>query len=466
MYDHTLKCAFRLFIMNVLIIEIFYKQLGEKAMKLLQKVFHKIDQNWNEEIGFLQKLVRYKSTLGNEAGVQRFIVSKYEEMSLDIDKFIPDVKELARTPGYGPHEWSYDGRPIVVGKWEAEGPKTGRSLIFQGHIDVVSAEPTRLWDYNPWDATIEGNRMYGRGVCDMKAGVAAYIYAVKAIKELGIKLSGDLLLQSVHEEEVTGNGAVATIARGYKADACLIPEPFGPAAVTSQVGVLLFKVRVTGSGAHVLGAEKAVNAIEKAMVLIEEMKRYRNDINAKPKPKAFKDFDHPLNVNIGVIHGGDWVSTVPADCVFEVRVGFYPEIDPQSVIDEITDRLMEVANQDPWLKQMPPEITFYGHHAWGLDLDKDLDMFKVLGSAHAKVHDNKMKHIAITATVDTAAYNINGIPATCYGPVGENLHAPNEWVDLSSVKECTKVYAAFILDWCGVSNEQEVAEKFNKLLEI
>ncbi|MBO1002997.1 ArgE/DapE family deacylase [Pseudogracilibacillus auburnensis] len=425
-------------------------------MNLLQKVFDKIDQDWEEEVHFLQKLGKYPSTLGNEAAVQRFVEKKYREMGLEIDTFIPDAKQLVSTPGYGPHEWSYDGRPIVVGTWGAEGSKTGKSLILQGHIDVVSAEPLRLWDYDPWASTIEGDRMYGRGICDMKAGVAAYIYAVKAIKELGIKLNADLILQSVHEEEVTGNGAVAAIARGYKADACLIPEPFGPAAVTTQVGVLLFKVRVTGSGAHVLGADQAVNAIEKAMVLIEEMKRYRDDINAQPKPKAFEAFDHPLNVNIGVIQGGDWVSTVPADCMFEVRVGFYPDIDPQVMIDEITDRLMQAAAKDPWLSQMPPDITFYGHHAWGLDLDKDMDMFKVLGSAHKKVHENDMEKIAITATVDTAAYNINGIPATCYGPVGDNLHAPNEWVHLPSVKECTKVYAAFILEWCGVQNAEEV----------
>ena len=435
-------------------------------MSVLKKVFDQIDASWDEEVSFLQKLGRFPSTLGNEAGVQRFIANKYRELGLETDVFIPDVQKIVKTPGYGPHEMSYDGRPVVVGSWKTKGEPIGKSLILQGHIDVVSAEPTRLWDYDPWGSTIEGDRMYGRGVCDMKGGVAALIYAVQAVKSAGVELGADLIVQSVHEEEVTGNGAVATIAEGYKADACLIPEPFGPAAVSAQVGVLLMKVRVTGNGAHVLGASQAVNAIDKAYVLIEELKKYEHEINyVREKHPAFKDVDHPLNVTVGVIQGGDWASSVPSDCMFEVRIGFYPGIDPQEIIDEVKYRLMTAAAKDSWLRLVPPEITFYGHHAWGLDLDKDQEMFKCLERAHAKVYKDPMDYISITATVDTAAYNINGIPATCYGPVGENLHAPNEWVDLNSVKECTKVYAAYILDWCGVRNKQAFENNDEQLME-
>ncbi|MGM8364430.1 ArgE/DapE family deacylase [Virgibacillus sp. W0181] len=435
-------------------------------MSIVKKVFDQIDASWTEEVHFLQKLGRFPSTLGNEAAIQQFVADKYKELGLNTDVFIPDEEEIKKIPGYGPHELPYEGRPVVVGKWETKGKPIGKSLILQGHIDVVSAEPLRLWDVDPWAAKIEGDRMYGRGICDMKAGVAALIYAVQAIKDAGIELGADLFVQSVYEEEVTGNGAVATIAKGYKADACLIPEPFGPNAVASQIGVLLMKVRVTGSGAHVLGANQAVNAIEKAYVLIEELKKYEYELNyIRAKHPSFQEVDHPLNVNIGVIQGGDWASTVPADCMFEARVGFYPDIDPKHVINEITDRLMKVADNDPWLCNMKPEISFYGHHAWGVDLDRDHDIFKCLKKAHSKVHREPMEYLSVTATVDTAAYNINGIPATCYGPAGKNIHAPNEWVDLPSVKECTKVYAAYILDWCGVRNESEFLEDKPKLIK-
>lgn len=421
-------------------------------MDAIQKVLKKVDENWNDEVKYLQMLGRYPSTLGNEAPIQHFIAETFREMALDTDVFIPDAKKLSRLPGYSPVEWSYDGRPIVVGKWAASGQKTGRSLILQGHIDVVSPEPLRLWDYDPWGSTIEGNYMYGRGICDMKSGVAAMIYAVKAIKDAGVQLGADLFLQSVYEEECTGNGALATLDRGYTADGGLIPEPFGPQALLAQVGVIWMRVRITGAASHVQSANKAVNAIEKAYVLIEALNKYREKINTEqPKHAAFEAVDHPLNVNVGIIQAGDWASTVPADCVFEVRIGFYPGQDPQNIKDEVEAYLLEAAAKDPWLKEMPPEITFYGFHAHGVALDQNMDIFNVLGQAHETMHEEPLDYTVTTATTDIRFYNLfYDIPMTCYGPVGDNMHAPNERVDLLSVKACTKVYAAFILDWCGV----------------
>lgn len=421
-------------------------------MTVLESVFATIDKQWDEEVDFLQKLGRYPSTLGHEAPLQHFITEKFNEMALETDVFIPDIKKLSRLPGYSPAEWTYDGRPIVVGKWAANGPKVGRSLILQGHIDVVSPEPLRLWDYDPWGSTIDGNFMYGRGICDMKSGVAAMIYAVKAIKESGIQLGADVLLETVYEEECTGNGALATLERGYVADGGLIPEPFGPHGLLAQVGVIWMRVRVTGAGAHVQSANQAVNAIEKAYVLIDALNKYREKINARErKHKDFANIDHPLNVNVGIMRSGDWASTVPADCMFEVRVGFFPDQDPQDIKDEVKAWLLEAASGDPWLKEVPPEITFYGFHAHGVSLDKNMPVFNYLEKAHEKVHGNPMDYVATTATTDIRFYNLfYDIPMTCYGPTGDNMHAPNERVDLSSVKECTKVYAAFILDWCGI----------------
>ncbi|AZU62546.1 ArgE/DapE family deacylase [Neobacillus mesonae] len=421
-------------------------------MDALEKVFEQIDQSWDDEVKFLQQLGRFPSTLGNETATQRFLANKFREMSLETDEFIPDVKKLSSLPGFSAPEWSYDGRPIVVGKLPTKGPKQGKSLILQGHIDVVSPEPMRLWDYDPWGSTIEGDRMYGRGLCDMKSGVAAMIYAVKAIQDAGIELGADVLLETVYEEECTGNGALATLQRGYVADGGLIPEPFGPTALKAQVGVIWMRVRVTGAGSHVNIANQSVNAIEKSYILIDALKKYREYINyTKPKHEAFKDVDHPLNVNIGIIKSGDWASTVPADCMFEVRIGLYPDQDPQEIKDEVKAWLLEAAAQDPWLKEVQPEITFYGFHAHGVNLEENLEVYSYLDAAHHKVYDSEMKYLATTATTDVRFYNLfYNIPMTCYGPTGGDMHGANEWVDLTSVREVTKVYAAFILDWCGI----------------
>lgn len=420
-------------------------------MDVADKVFSRIDEHWQRQVEFLQSLGRFKSTLGNESAIQRFIGQTFTEMGLETDMIIPDHKKLSAHPAYSPVEWSYDGRPVVVGKWNTQGPKTGKSLILQGHIDVVSPEPLRLWDFDPWSATIIGNKMYGRGIYDMKAGVAAMIYAVKAIKEIGIELGADLLLETVYEEECSGNGALPTLIAGYTADGCLIPKSVGGRALKSQVGVIWLRVRITGAAAHVDRATQGVNAIEKAYLLIDALKAYREMINQRIKHPDFVHVEQPLHVNIGSISSGDWASTVPADCVFEARIGFYPGQDPEDIKNEVKEWLLKAAQMDPWLKDMDPEITFFGFHAHGASFRTSSPLFKMLEKSHKKISKKDLELVSNTGTTDARFYDLfYDIPTTCYGPAGDQLHAPNEWVDLDSVKECTKVYADFIMNWCGV----------------
>ncbi|MHB1653796.1 MAG: ArgE/DapE family deacylase [Desulfitobacteriaceae bacterium] len=419
---------------------------------VIGEVLARIDRFWEEEVSFLQQIGRYQSTLGNEKSIQGFMAQYFrKELGLETDQFVPDLKKLSSHPGYSPVEWSYEGRTAVVGQWKTSGPKIGRSLILQGHVDVVSPEPLAFWSYNPWGSTIVGDRMYGRGLQDMKGGIAAMIFAVKAIRDAGVELGADVLLETVIEEECTGNFALATLDKGYVADGALIPEPFGPSGLLAQVGVIWLRVRVTGSGSHVDRADQAVNAIEKAYILINALNQYSIYINSKPKHKDFSHLAHPLNVNIGIIRAGDWPSTVPSECIFEARVGFYPGENPQEIKNEVKDWLIKAAKQDDWLREAEPEITFYGFHAEGVALNKNLDIFKVLGNAHRVATASELEYGVTTATTDIRFYNLYfDVPATCYGPSGGNMHGPDEWVDLPSVKAVTRTLAAYILEWCGV----------------
>ncbi|RBW67974.1 ArgE/DapE family deacylase [Bacillus taeanensis] len=426
--------------------------LSKPAAAVLKIINQKIEELWEEEVSFLQKLGRYPSTLGKEATVQHYIADYLaNDLGLRTETFIPDPKRLSKLPGYSPAEWSYAGRPVVVGTWQSTGPKIGKSLILQGHVDVVSPEPVSLWNYDPWGAVIEGDKMFGRGIQDMKSGIAAMIFALKAVKESGVILGADVLVQTVIEEECTGNGALAALDKGYTADGALIPEPFGLNGLTSQVGVIWMRVKVKGAGAHVERASQAVNAIEKAYHLIGALSEYRKLINKRPKHQDFAHIEHPLNVNIGMIHSGDWPSNVPSLCTFEVRIGFYPGQHPDDIKAEVTEWLFDAAKEDDWLKEVPPEITFYGFHAEGVSLDRDQPLFHTLARAHHAVTEKPLHSISTTATTDIRFYNLYyGIPATCYGPVGANMHGADEWVDLNSVKTVTKTYAVFLLEWCGI----------------
>lgn len=425
------------------------KQICNQTLSLVMEA---VERLWEEEVAFLQDLGRYPSTLGNEGAIQDFIADYLkEELNLEVEKIIPDPQKLSALPGYSTAEWSYASRPVVIGKYTAKGEKRGKSAIFQGHIDVVSPEPMSKWNYDPWGSTIIGNKMYGRGIADMKAGVAAMIFALKAIQSAGVELANDVILKTVTEEECTGNGALAAIEAGYKADAALIPEPLGQIGLTAQVGVIWVRIKVLGLGAHTERANRAVNAIVKSYELVNALLNYEKEINNRPKHKDYLHHSHPFNINIGKIHSGDWPSTVPSECTIEARVGFNPGMKPEIVKNELKTYLLKATEKDEWLKENPPEITFYGFHAEGFSIDPNQELFNTLGEAHRLIENRNLTFGAFTGTTDARFYNLYyDIPATCYGPTGANLHGPDEWVDLDSVKRVTKTYAAFLLKWCQI----------------
>ena len=415
------------------------------------QVLQKIDANWDQEVEFLRGLVRRPSTLHEEAQVQQFIARELEGAGLETDVWHADHAEIARQPGYSPVEWSYEGRPNVAATWKSSSG--GRSLLFNGHIDVVPITPRDHWTYHPWGAEIVDRRMYGRGAADMKSGVAAMIYAVRALKEADVELAGGVTLETVIEEECTGNGALAARTRGYTADAAIIPEPLGQTALEAQVGVMWARVTVRGKGAHAERASSSVNAISKACLVIEAVQELEERVNSvEPPLEQFQGVDHPLNYNVGICEGGDWASSVPEVCNLEVRISCYPGEDLKEVQSRFKRHMVEATRDDDWLSENPPEVNFYAFQAEGCTVSRDEPIFSVLGENHRSVTGSELEFYTFTGTTDIRFFNLyHRIPATCYGPVGGNLHAPDEWVDLDSVKEVTQVLALTAMDWCGLA---------------
>lgn len=417
--------------------------------ELAQRVSKRIESNWEEEINFLQGLVRRRSTLGEEAQVQQYVAEELRKTGLTPDIWQIDHSEISKMQGYSPVEWSYESRPNVATTWKGSGG--GKSLILNGHVDVVPATPEHHWTYDPWGGEVSDGRMYGRGAADMKSGVAAMIYAVRALREEGIKLKGDATLETVIEEECTGNGALAARVRGYGADAAIIPEPSNQAALEAQLGVMWARVTVRGRGAHASSAFGAVNAISKAQLMIQAIQKLEASVNAEAPPGKFNGIEHPLNYNIGIIRGGDWASSVPEECTLEVRISAYPEEDLTEVQTRFRQYLLEAAKNDPWLSENPPDISFYAFLAEGCTVDRQEPIFKALAGPHQNVTGKSLQYYSITATTDARFFNLyQDTPATCYGAVGGNAHAPDEWVDLESVKDVTKVLALTVIAWCSV----------------
>ena len=222
--------------------------------------------------------------------------------------------------------------------------------------------------------------------------------------------------------------------------------------MTAQLGVMWFRVRVRGKPAHVLDTSAGINAIEEALHIAQAFKALEERWNAPHvRHPAYADDEHPINVNLGIIDGGEWPSSVPTECGFEMRVGFFPGVALADVRREIEATVAEAAAQHPGFGGNRPVVEFVGFQAEGCTMDPGGDMMQVLGDAHLRVTGRSAGRSASTATTDARFFNLYGdIPATCYGPEGQNIHGIDESVSLASLREVTRVLAMFIADWCGL----------------
>jgi acetylornithine deacetylase len=341
--------------------------------------------------------------------------------------------------------------PIVVGIHRPR-QETGRSLILQAHVDVVPEGPAAMWSHPPFEPVIEGDWLYGRGGGDMKAGHAANIFALDALRRIGLQPAATVYVQSVVEEESTGNGALMTHLRGYKADAALIPEPENEMLVRANVGVVWFQVEVRGLPVHVAQMGTGANAIDAAYRVIGELRKLEEEWNAKKSAHAhFKDAGHPINLNIGKIVGGDWASSVPCWCKIDCRISLFPGESAKPAMREISDRIAAFARADRFLGNLPPTVTFNGFQAEGYVLEPGSEAEAVLGRAHQAATGQELQSFMSPAYLDARVYALyDQIPALCYGPIAENIHGFDERVSLASLKRVTTAIALFVAEWCGV----------------
>ncbi|HEY0418918.1 MAG TPA: ArgE/DapE family deacylase, partial [Acetobacteraceae bacterium] len=354
-------------------------------------------------------------------------------------------------PGFSPvMDTDYCQAVQVVATVRAPEQK-GRSLILQGHVDVVPPGPAEMWTHPPFDPVIRGEWMNGRGAHDMKQGVACMVFAMDALRSAGLAPAADVYVQTVTEEECTGNGALSTLARGYRADACLIPEATDHMLTRGHVGVMWFRLRVRGVPVHVAVAQSGSNAILAAYALIGELQKLTAEINAKAKSHPwFKDIPDPVKFNPGVIRGGDWGSSTPAWCEVDCRIGLLEGTPLAEARQQVLDAVARAAKSDPFLANNPPEVIWNGFQADGFILDPGSDAEQVLAEVHQAVHGTKLEARVGTGVNDTRFYDLYyGIRGLCYGPGGEGAHAFDERAHLPTLKRTTVAVAAFIAEWCG-----------------
>ncbi|WP_078393921.1 ArgE/DapE family deacylase [Shouchella patagoniensis] len=417
-----------------------------------QLITKKIDEQWQDQLDFLKTIVRFPTISGRERVMQLYLADYFSQnLKMKVDRFIPDIDMIASHPGFSPPEWSYEQSDIVIGSQKGIEPEAGRSLIFQAHADVVSAEPISEWVSDPWEPHEQDGRLYGRGVADMKAGLAAMVFAYKAIREAGYIPKADFMLQIVPDEERTGNGALATLEAGYRAEGALIPEPFGLKAAVAQVGALWFRVNIKTIQKDAWN-QKQTNVIEKCNTVISALMSFEDELNKTVTHLAFSEQKKPINLNIGTIKAGDFASNEPIKATIEGRISMLPgeKIDDRK--KELEEWLIKKTKHDKWFKTNPPHVEFFGFHAEGSCSDDSTPLFQELDKAHTYVTHELPKRRTLPSTTDARFFHLYyDIDAICYGPEGGQFHEVNEWVDLESVRKVTKVYAIMLANWCGLS---------------
>ncbi|WP_316196484.1 ArgE/DapE family deacylase [Bradyrhizobium sp. SZCCHNS3053] len=418
---------------------------------ITQRIVDAVDADFDRQLATTSDFVATPSTRGAEGPCQDMFSDLLRARGYEVDDWHIDLDDLKEMRGYGPIEHDFSKARSVVGTYRP-ATSAGRSLILQGHCDVVPAGPLDMWETPPFSPVIRDGRMYGRGACDMKSGTIGALYALDAIKAAGFKPTARIHIQSVIEEESTGVGALSTLQRGYRADACFIPEPTSGKMVRSQVGVIWFRLKVRGFPAHVFEAGVGANAIQASYHLIHALEKLEADWNKRAESdRHFKTLNHPINFNPGIIKGGDWASSVPAWCDVDCRIAILPGWSVQDCQNEILACVAAASRDHRFLSNNPPVVEWSGFLSEGYELTNSAEPEAAFGKAFTAVYGGEVQDLVFTALTDTRFYGLNyNIPSLCFGATGAAMHGFNEYVELDSLRQVTKTMALFIAEWCGV----------------
>lgn len=415
-----------------------------------QALAGEIERGFADQVRWLSRLVAFDSTRGNEAACQEWLADEFSARGWAVDKYAIDTDSIAHLPGFSPVvDADYAKAIQVVATHDVERP-VGKSLILQGHIDVVPTGAPELWTRDPFKAEQKDGWLYGRGAADMKSGVSAMVFALDALRRLGYVPGAKVHVQTVSEEECTGNGALSTLARGYRADAAFIAEPMGHTFVRAELGSVWFRLRILGRPGHVLASvSTGSHAILAAAEYINALKSLTAQINAEATDHPyFGSIKGPVKFNPGKIRGGDWLGSVPSWCELECRISVLPGHSLDAMRARVVDAVRRCAET---IEGDVPAVTWIGFQADGHVFEPGSAAEATLADIHESVMGYPLEPTSMTATSDTRFYDLYyGIPTLCYGANAVAMHSPGEAVELASLKQTTQIIALFVSCWCGL----------------
>lgn len=423
--------------------------MGTPAQRVLEQVDALTDTMVNE----LHTLITIPSVSGTDAenDAQHHMARLLTDGGLDVDHWALDLPELCGRPDFPGMEVERSEGWGVVGRLPGTGD--GASLMLNGHIDVVPIGDPDAWNDHPFGGEIRDGRVFGRGACDMKAGLIAAHWAVQAIRSANVRLRGDLIVASVLGEEDGGLGTFATLARGWRADACVIPEPTDLDVIPANSGALTFRLRIHGRATHAARRTDGVSAIEKFWPVFRALQDLERRRHAVVDPLAARwAFAHPIS--IGTVRSGDWASSVPDLLVAEGRMGVAIGEPVEQARAEFEQAIAEANAGDPWLGSNPCLVEWWGGQFASGRIQADSDLVERVRSAHASISAGKPPDVygAPYGSDLRLLTGIGKIPTLQYGPGDAMLaHGPAESVPLDEVITTARALAVLALDICGVA---------------
>ena len=419
------------------------------------RVLDLLDEGLTASTAALADLVAIPSIGGTDAEndaihhMARWMAS----IGLTVDHWQVPLDELFARPDFPGVEVDRREAWGVVGRLPGSGSDDARSLMLNGHVDVVPPGDPGQWTDGAFVPAVRQGQLFGRGSCDMKAGVVAAMWAADAIRRAGVRLRGDLLVAAVLGEEDGGLGTYATLHRGWRADACVIPEPTNLDLVPANAGALTFRLTVHGLATHASRRTEGVSAIECFVPVLHALTELERERNRHATP-ADSPFALIAPISIGTVTAGDWASSVPDRLIAEGRCGVLPGEPVDQTRAALEAAVAAACTTDAWLRDHPVEVEWWGGQFASGQLADDSDLLGRVATAHAAVSGGPQ-------TTWTAPYGsdlrlltgIGGIPTLQYGP-GDSAaaHGPDESVPLAEMHTTARALAVLALDVCGVDH--------------
>ena len=402
-------------------------------------------------LGLLQDFVRVPCVTGDEGAVQEVVAAAFAESYLAVERVSATPEMIAPYHDHVGEETRFANRPNIVGIRRGAGG--GRSILLNAHVDTVEAGDSATWTHAPLGGEIVGDRLYGRGSCDMKGGLVSFIAALEALDALGIRLQGDVTVAATVGEEDGGVGALAVILAGYRADAVLITEPTRLALVPAQGGSLVFRLTVPGRAAHAAVRDEGVSALEEFLPIFEDLRALERDRNATLDHPLYDAIANKVPINIGVVHTGNWASTVPESLIAEGRIGLIPGEEVAPFRAFIEERIFAVAARSPWLREHPPTLEWFGGQFAPAEVPVDAPICQAIMAAHERVVGAPPQVEGVPYGAEMRLFiRLGAMPCVMYGAGDVNhAHRADEYISIPDLLTATQTIAHLLIDWCGIA---------------